>query len=259
VEKISSSRIISAPEMRLNFSGSDRVMVGIDLGGTKVFGALSDLNGCILHEKMYDHHKTQAEESLNLVFRVIDELLNEAMRRDIPVCGIGIGVPGIVIPETGVVSLAPALEWQGFPLLERVKERYSDSIVIENDVNLAALGEFWFGEENRHLKNLVLIAIGTGIGAGIVLNGNIYSGTHHMAGEIGYLLLDRSHLGQRYPDFGALEQVVSGTGIADRARTIKGGKITSKSGDQVTAEDVFSAARQHEIWAETILSLNFAH
>jgi glucokinase len=172
----------------------------------------------------------------------------------LPVRGIGIGVPGITDPETGVVSLAPALDWQDFPLKARLQERYSLPIVVENDVNLAALGEMWFGSESSSCKNLVLIAIGTGIGAGIVLDGNIYSGINHMAGEIGYLVLDRSQLGQQYPGFGAFEQIASGSGIAERARLFSSKHGSTQSSDDMTAEGVFSAARRHEAWAEEIVS-----
>jgi glucokinase len=237
----------------IKFSGSNRQIIGIDLGGTKIFGALADFNGQILHEMYFDHHQTQAEDSLRVVFHVIDELLEVASHGKIPVCGIGIGVPGITLAETGEVTLAPALEWQGFPLRARLNERYPYPVVIENDVNLAALGEVWFGSEDCDEQNLVLIAIGTGIGAGVVLNGDIYSGVHHMAGEIGYLLLDRGQLGRKYPGFGAFEQVASGTGIADRARLIFAKHLSTETQEPLTAEDVFAAARRHEKWAKTIL------
>jgi glucokinase len=237
----------------VKFSGSDYQIIGIDLGGTKIFGALADFNGQILHEMHFDHHQTHAEDSFRVVIHVIEELLKVAGHGEIPVCGIGIGVPGITIAETGEVSLAPALEWQGFPLRARLEERYPYPVVIENDVNLAALGEVWFGSKDCDEQNLVLIAIGTGIGAGVIINGNIYSGVHHMAGEIGYLLLDHDHLGREYPGFGAFEQVASGTGIANRARLTYEGRLSTGNQESLTAEDIFTAARRHEKWAETIL------
>ena len=238
----------------VRFSGSNHLVIGIDLGGTKIFGALADFNGQIRHEMYFDHHHTQAEDSLRVVFHVIDELLKVANHGETPIRGIGIGVPGITIADTGVISLAPALDWQGFPLRARLAERYPYPVVIENDVNLAALGEVWFGSVDHDVQNLVLIAIGTGIGAGVVIKGEIYSGAHHMAGEIGYLLLDRNHLGRQYPGFGAFEQFASGTGIADRAHLFYTGGLPRDTQESLTAEDVFAAARQHEKWAETILT-----
>jgi glucokinase len=228
-------------------------MIGIDLGGTKIIGALVNFNGEIIHEIYFNHHQTQAEDSLQLVCQVVDELLKVTAQGRVPICGIGIGVPGITNPETGVVSFAPALQWQGFPLTARLVAKYPYPIVIENDVNLAALGEAWFGTGDIHKKNLVLIAIGTGIGAGVVVNGNIYSGAHHMAGEIGYLLLQRNNLGQVYSDFGAFEQLASGTGIAERGRQLLTQQDQYEARDSITAEDVFTAARCHELWAETVV------
>ena len=167
--------------------------------------------------------------------------------------GIGIAVPGITHPEQGIVELAPALEWVNFPLKQRLVDRFKLPTIVENDVNLSALGELWFGKI-RDIKNLVLITIGTGIGAGIVINGMIYPGAHHMAGEIGYFVPDSSHFGKKYPGFGALEQYASGTGIANRARILLKDQWPAGKLDNLTAEDVFSAAREHDSWAEEILS-----
>lgn len=238
----------------VQFNGAEHLIIGIDLGGTKILGAVADLDGKIHYETYFEHHQTHSEESLQVVFRVIDVLAKKASEINIPVRGIGIGVPGITSPETGVVSLAPALEWQDFPLKARLQERYSYPIVIENDVNLAALGEAWFGSVDSSEKNLVLLAIGTGIGAGIVLNGSIYSGVHHTAGEIGYMVLDRNQLGQSFPGFGAFEQIASGSGIAERARLILAIQSNQGSNVIITAKDVFNAARRHETWAEAIVA-----
>ena len=204
---------------RLIFNGGQHLVIGIDLGGTKIYGAVANYNGEILHEIREEHHQTRAEESLELLCAIIDQLLAFAESTSIPVRGIGIGVPGVVQTDTGIVSIAPALGWQDFPLKSRLDERYQYPIAIENDVNLAALGEMWFGTQENE-SNLVLLTIGTGIGAGIIINGAIYSGAHNMAGEVGYFLPNRTHLDQKYPGFGALEILASGTGIATRARAV---------------------------------------
>ncbi len=238
----------------VKFNGSDHRIIGIDLGGTKIFGALADFNGRILNEMYIDHHQTQTDDGFQVVLHVIDELLRVASHNETLICGIGIGVPGMTNTETGEVNLAPALAWREFPLKTLLEERYPYPVVVENDVNLAALGEVWFGTEDCSKQNLVLIAIGTGIGAGVVINGDIYSGVHYMAGEIGYLLLDRGHLGRKYPGFGAFEQVASGTGIADQARQLCIGQLPSETLESLTSEDVFAAARRHVKWAETILA-----
>ncbi len=241
----------------LQFNGAAHLVIGIDLGGTKIYGAAANLNGELLHEISYTHYQTQAEQSLAVVCQMIDELLRFAEGAALPVRGIGLGVPGVVQPESGVVTIAPALDWTDFPLKERLAGRYSLPIVIENDVNLAALGEVWFGTD-ADINNLVLLAIGTGIGAGVVINGAVYGGAHHLAGEVGYFLPDRSHLGKAYPGFGALEQLASGTGIAGRGRAarqamMESGLRPAEDVQALTAEEVFLAARRGEAWAEAVL------
>jgi len=237
---------------RLCFNGSQHLVLGVDLGGTKIYGAVANFNGEVLHEIRFDYHETQAEESLELLYSVIDQLLAFAQSTNLPVKGIGIGVPGIVQTETGIVSIAPALAWKDFPLKERLSKRYPYPIAVENDVNLAAFGEMWFGtcvEES----NLVLLTIGTGIGAGIIINGAVYNGSQNMAGEVGYFLPDRTCLGQQYPGFGALEQLVSGTGIANRARQALRGIRPQEELDSLTAYEVFEAARRGEAWVKEVM------
>lgn len=236
----------------VEFNGSSHLVIGLDLGGTKLYGAVVDLTGRILHETTIAHHQTRAEESFQLICGLIDDLLAFTRGTGLKLRGIGVGVPGVTNQESGLVELAPSLDWMSFPLRQRLTDRYATSIVVENDVNLAAAGEVWFGPD-INVQNLVLIAIGTGIGAGIVINGSVFPGSHHMAGEIGYLIPDRSAFGQTYPGFGALEMRASGTGIATRARLALKGCREQASLDALTAEDVFSAARRGEAWALPIL------
>ena len=92
---------------RVIFNGSQHLVIGIDLGGTKIYGAVADFNGHLLHEIRLGHHETQAEESLDLLCEVIDQLLAFARTTEMRIRGIGIGVPGVVQTDTGVVSIAP--------------------------------------------------------------------------------------------------------------------------------------------------------
>jgi glucokinase len=243
---------------RLIFNGSQHLVLGIDLGGTKIYGAVADLNGKLLHEIRLEHHETRSDESLELLCDVIDQLLSYATDTNLSVRGIGVGVPGVVQPDTGIVSFAPALDWVEYPLKTRLTERYPYPIAIENDVNLAALGEMWFGTEEDE-NNLVLLTIGTGIGAGVIINGAVYSGSHNMAGEVGYFLPDRSYLNQQFPGFGALELQASGTGIANRARQVLAKARTPEELEALTAYDVFDAARNGEDWARPVLDETVDH
>jgi len=236
----------------LEFNGSGHLVIGLDLGGTKLYGAVADLNGNILQEARISHHQTQADESLKVLVDFIDKLLEFANGTGLPLMGIGLGIPGATDRMTGIVKLAPSLGWFDFPLKDRLETRYNLPMLIENDVNLAALGELW-GQPND-VENLVLITIGTGIGAGVVINRILYQGSHHMAGEIGYTLPDRSYLGKKFAGFGAFEQLASGNGIAVRAKNLLGGKRPVEELKNITAEEVFRAARKGENWANVILA-----
>lgn len=236
----------------LEFNGSAYLCIGLDLGGTKLYGGVADLNGKIIYEERISHNQTQAEESFQVLCEFIDKLIEFANGTGQPLLGIGLGVPGATDRETGNVKIAPSLGWFDFPLKKRMEARYKFPLLIENDVNLAALGELW--TQPRDVENLVLITIGTGIGAGVIVNRVLYHGSRNMAGEIGYTLPDRSNLGQTYSGFGALEQLASGNGIAMRARKLLNGDGAKLGLENISAEEVFKAARKGEIWAKEILS-----
>jgi len=232
----------------LEFNPESYVVLGIDLGGTKMYGALSDLGGRVLDEVNIGQHGTSGEDSYDRLVTLIDTLLASPKAQGRRVRGIGVGVPGITLHRQGIVKWAYTLQWKDFPIKARLTERYGLPITVDNDVNLAAMGELWFGA-GQNAPNMILIAVGTGIGAGIIIDGALYRGSTESSGEIGSMLPGREFLGKDYRDFGALESVASGTGIAERARKVleaQGGPIDPGN---VLAEDVFDAARQGQAWA----------
>ena len=230
----------------------EQITIGLDLGGTKFFGAVTNMGGEILFEKRYEKHNTQGEESYELLLKLLDDLLKEARETKKNILGIGVGVPGVTYHDTGVVSWAPSLKWKEFHLKERLAKSYQLPIIVDNDVNLAALGEMWFGV-GKDIENLVTIYIGTGIGAGIVLNGALYRGSHQMAGEIGYLMPGREFLKEIYPEFGAIEKVAAGTGIVEQARDYLKKHKEIKIEDDLSVDYVFNAYRRGETWASNIV------
>lgn len=236
----------------LEFNASGHLVVGVDLGGTKIHGAITDLAGNILHEVNVTGHMTHGEDSYSLLVNLLENLSSIAASSGKHLLGLGVGVPGVVHPESGEVSLAPALNWNDFPLRPRLERYFGLPVVVENDVNLAALGELWFGA-GQDANTLVLITVGTGIGAGVIVNGCLYAGTHFMAGEVGYLVPDRTFLGKPLEGFGALERLASGSGIAERARQKLKAVRPAEALESLTAEDVFEAARAGECWATEVV------
>jgi glucokinase-like ROK family protein len=237
----------------LEFNAEGYVVLGVDLGGTKMYGAISDLGGNIVEEVNLGRHGTSGEESFNRLVALIDTLLASPKLEGRRVRGIGVGAPGITFHREGIVKWAFTLNWKDFPLKAKLAEHYSLPIIVDNDVNLAALGELWFGA-GQNTQNMVLVAIGTGIGSGIIIDGALYRGSTEASGEIGHMIPGREFLGKDYLNFGALESVASGTGIAERARRALESRRGSLDLENLLAEEVFKAARQGQDWALTIIN-----
>jgi glucokinase len=236
----------------LEFNAAGYVVLGVDMGGTKTYGAVSDLGGNVIDEAEVNRHGGSSEDSFEGLTTVIDTLLASPKVAGRRVRGIGVGAPGVTLPRQGVVQWAYSLHWNNFPLKNRLEERYPLPITVDNDVNLAALGELWFGA-GQNVQNMVLVAIGTGIGAGIIIDGALYRGAHEASGEIGNLIPGKEFLGQNFQEFGALESVASGTGIVRRAQSHVSEQRGSESLGDLLAEEVFEAARQSQAWASEII------
>ena len=247
------------PSSLLAFNGDAYAVIGVDLGGSKMLGVLADLTGSIQHETYLPHSEVatgagplRPVDALEPLSQLIGALVAAPRPVGQQLRGIGVGVPSVVLNPEGVVSWAPALDWRNLPLRDILSERFGLPVAVENDVNLAALGEMVFGA-GQGARDLLCIAIGTGIGAGIVIGGAIHRGHHQAAGEMGYMLPGIEYLGRTYDQFGALETLASGDGIADRACRALGQQGVPVPRDQVTAEYVFSAARRGEQRAREVV------
>ena len=237
----------------LEFAADSYAVIGVDLGGTKLYGALADLGGNVLEETLLPQHGTRGENSYTELIELIKSLLEKAIGLGLSVRGIGVGAPGITLHEEGIVTWAPSLGWRNFPLKTKLNEHFNLPVIVDNDVNLAALGELWFGV-GQNCKDMVLISVGTGIGAGIVIDGALYRGSHQASGEIGYLLPGLEFLGKRYEGFGALESIASGTGITARARQLIGQLGEDINGENLSARAVFESMRTGAEWAKLVVS-----
>jgi glucokinase len=152
-----------------------------------------------------------------------------------------------------VITWSYSLNWRDYPLKAKLTSHFNLPVIVDNDVNLAALGEYWFGA-GQSVQNLVVMAVGTGIGAGIILNGSLYRGAHEASGEICNIIPGREFLGKSYEEFGALESLASSLGIANRARQLLADSLSSPELENLSADDVFAAARRGEDWAKQLLA-----
>ncbi len=238
----------------LRYNGQAESVVVLDVGGTKMAGAVADLSGNFIHREVrptlppgdvHDLASTTFERMLTLVA----DLVRIALDAGMPTRAIAIGVPGIVHPDHGEVEWAPALQWRRLPLGRLVHERIGIDTMVENDVNLMALGEHRRGA-GRETRDMIGLALGTGVGAGLILDGHLYHGWNDAAGEVGYLLVERSSLDRAYPGFGDLESRIGGRGIGRRARERR---MQGDDGPS-TAAEVFEAARSGDLAATNLLA-----
>ncbi len=243
------------PALLIEFNGRSSAIIGVDLGGTKMYGMVADLAGNVQHSLYRTHEENRANsvgDYLEGLYQFIEQLLEAPRSPNQQIRGIGVGAPGITRVPEGIITWAPSLGWCDLPLQSILTERYGLPVTVENDVNLAALGEQGFGI-GKGSSSMVIITLGTGIGAGIIIDGAIYHGHNQAAGEIGYMLPSINFLGQRHDEFGALEMLASGTGIADRACKLLQQLRLPLPDQRVDARYVFAQAQQDVGWANQIV------
>jgi glucokinase len=248
------------PRAHVRFNARAGAVVAIDLGGTKCHGALADLGGAVLAE---DIRPTMDSGSpYQTLITSLGVLRTEADRRELPLLAVAVGVPAVVEPETGLATQAPNVHWEGFEIVPRLRAAVDVPVTVDNDVNLAAMGHAWRGD-GRNSHDFVTISIGTGIGAGVVVGGQLLKGRHNAAGEIGGLVVGLPELQGSYRgNLGAFEQVASGPAIARRAAELLADPTSGPSllrENPVSPEAVFGAALQGDRIANQIVDDTLDH
>ncbi len=203
--------------------------IGIDVGGTNVKIALVDGEGKIIYSNSVPTYAQMGYEyTVNNIKQAIRDLMKETNTDAKEIEGIGFDFPGQVDYKTGVVKLAPNIPgWVNVPIAQMIEEEFNIPTRIDNDVRCAALGELKFGA-GKGCENFVCITVGTGIGSGLVINGQLVRGAANAAGEIGHIKL-QMHGGPicGCGDTGCLEAFASGPSIVAMAQEyLKGGKST---------------------------------
>ena len=192
---------------------NDDYVVGVDMGGTKILAAVINAKGEIVQQaKRATKPKKGPEEVIERITRCIREAIDSAELKPSQIRAIGIGSPGPLDPETGVIIFAPNLGWSNVPLKAKLEANLSIPTFVDNDVNVGTLGEYAFGA-GRGVKNLVGIFVGTGIGGGIILDGKLFHGVNKTAGEVGHMIVEAKGPRCGCGNFGCLEAVASRTAI----------------------------------------------
>lgn len=237
--------------------------IGVDLGGTNLKVGLVDSLGRILASRSYP---TQGEKGpdhfVNAVGNLVESLLGESKTRRESIVGAGVGSPGPLDLKRGVLLKTANLSWTNVPLRDLLASRLQMPVFVENDANAAAFGEYWCGREAGH-RNMVLLTLGTGVGAGIVLDGQVLHGHFDNAGELGHMIVAPNGLlcgcGQR----GCLEAYASASAVARRHRQAVESAEASSLGNDVSSKGIAEAARTgdklcHRLWDEACFYLAVA-
>lgn len=172
----------------LSLVDDSRWLVGLDLGQNEFRGAVVNLRGKIRDVVSVPVNDLDGIESLTLIYQMLDKLITGNKQS---LSGIGVGAPGLINTNEGMVVNAVNLNWKNIPLTSLLNERYRLPVSIMNDCQAAALGEKTYGKGFQKDENLVLVNVHHGIGAGVIINGSIYQGDGGFAGEIGHIVVKR--------------------------------------------------------------------
>ena len=235
----------------------NHIYIGIDLGGTTIKGGLVNAQGEILYETRVDTEQNQSEALLEQILTFARALNTQAEGR---AAAIGIGVPGLVNTQTNRIEIMPNLpEISAVDLPVLLMQELSLPAAIDNDANVASYAELHAGAAQGK-RNVFIVTLGTGIGSGIIINGQIYRGAKGFAGEFGHMTIDPEGIECGCGNIGCLETIASGPNIVRRMRerlfrdrTSSLSTLALPRDRELTAEDIGIAARKGDEMAQLML------
>jgi len=235
-------------------------VIALDLGGTKLAAALFSNNGDILFKTNSSIDKRQGTEVRKLISQTANELLDKSKEINENVSAIGICVPGIAHAKTGKIWAPNIPGWDDYPLLDEMKQSINDKdlkIKIDSDRACYILGEVWKGNA-RGCSDAIFLSVGTGIGAGILVNNEVLRGSHDIAGAIGWMALDRPFK-EKYVSCGDFEYNASGEGIAKVAKEMVNNSknesaLKKTDPEKLSAKDVFDEYENGDELSKKVIS-----
>jgi glucokinase len=220
------------------------MLIGVDLGGTNLRTALLGRDGVILEK--YKEASRASEGHEKVLLRLIENIKRQrdiGMRQGHEVAAVGVGAPGVININQGVVVKSPNFpDWNNLPLKAELEKALHLPVFIENDANAAALGEQWLGA-GKDIGSMILLTLGTGVGGGIVLDGRIWHGADGMAGEIGHMTIFPEGRQCGCGNTGCLEMYASARGVLMNYRDALALRKESIPAD-ITSQQVYEAARE---------------
>lgn len=237
----------------------DGLLVGVDIGGTTIKLAIIDGTSELVEK--WEIKTDKYEQGLHIPKQIWETIQAKLTERGIAkekIQGIGVGAPGFVVPRNGVIAEAVNVGWRDFPLSAELGVLSGLPVFIDNDANLAALGEVWKGAGAQQ-DNIIAITLGTGVGAGIIANGHIVNGINGTAGEIGHVTVEENGAPCNCGRKGCLETISSATGISRLATEAAAAHPESGLGrrfaenGRVSSKDVFELAAENDAEAQKIV------
>ena len=230
-------------------------ILALDLGGTKLAAAVLDDAGTIISQEVVtlDNRKSTEVGAL-----IKDLILKYKHERQFTINGVGVSVPGISYKKEGKVW-APNIEgWENYPLLKEMRDVAGDIVIdIDNDRACSILGELWVGNA-KGCHDAIFLAVGTGIGAGIVSGANIIRGNNDIAGAIGWMALQKPYE-KKYIPFGCFEYFASGDGMVRLALEVLDkepdyeGALREQASSEITAHNIFAAYEKNDVVAIRVI------
>ena len=246
------------PPVVLEINPKRGLVAAVDMGSTHVNIALADFSAKIVEEISLPFDIKQGPQvCLAEVRRILQELLDRYGISISQIMAVGIGVPGPVIKDAGMVVSPPIMPgWDGYPIRKTLEKEWGCPVSLNHDAELGALGEWAYGA-GRGEKNLAFIKVGSGVGAGLIINQQIYGGTTGSAGEIGHITIDENGPLCTCGNHGCMEAFAGGNAIALQARKIvESGKRTLLSNipmENLTAQEVAESARRGDLPSQEII------
>lgn len=214
----------------LSLCADSRFLIGLDLAHNSFYGAVVNLRGIVREAIEFPIQDFDGNQALEAVFKILDHLVQSPHH---PLVGIGVGAPGLINTQNGIVINAVNLDWKDLDLGKIIKDRYRLPVYIVNDSQAAALGEYTYHDTRRSEESMVVINARHGIGAGIIINGQLFQGDGGGAGEIGHSkVIFQNGLPCRCGRTGCLETVASAQAVVRQIRA-----ISRENGDQSISAD----------------------
>ncbi|MFZ1024545.1 MAG: ROK family protein, partial [Thermoplasmata archaeon] len=244
---------------RRTAKGPQSIVVGVDIGATKIAAAIVSPRGRVGDETVRNRRETDGPEAV--VATIVEATRTTLSKmRGAQLAAIGVGIAGQVEAESGLIHYSPNLRWENFPLGDQLRAAFDAQVMVANDVHAALVGEWRHGAGIGEL-DLFMLVVGTGVGGGAIVGGRLLTGSTNTFGEVGHLTLVAGGRPCHCPNRGCFEAYVGGWAVAERARELVARELEAAewlvqragSIDLITAQTVTQAYREGDPLVATLV------